>query len=213
MCINKFEIFQLIIDALMPIITIVAFIFGLNQYRRTQKWKRQEFLANVVKDFFSDFYVSQALSMLDWHKLELKHEPNSDKTFTYYRDNLGEALDTEEIRKEKRPLQNPLFDNDEVTIRFSFDKLLYFISSFQCHIENGLYKKEDIEPYIIYYLRIIGERNKYKRIDDRTRFKLWEFMKFYDYKNVIKFMNLYNFNYQKVKKYHEEYLTEIKSTT
>jgi hypothetical protein len=65
LCKEHINTLQIVIGCLMPVITTIAFIFGLKQYRMTQKWKRQEFLANVIKDFFNDFYVGNALSMLD----------------------------------------------------------------------------------------------------------------------------------------------------
>src|ERR1035437_4643678 len=96
---NQYQFIQLFVGILMPTITAIVFLFGIYQYRRAQKWKRQEFLAIVIKNFYDDFYVEQALIMLDWHDHILKYYQDSVNTFTYNRDNLGIALETEDIRK------------------------------------------------------------------------------------------------------------------
>lgn len=209
---SQFKILQVVVGTLIPLITfLIAFLFGLKQYRKAQKWKKQEFLANVIKDFFNDFYVGQTLSMLDWHEFDLKYSPEREKTFPYNREQLELAIETEDVRKIKRKGQKPLFEGDEIVIRISFDKFFYYLASFQCHIENGLYKKEDIEPYIFYYLRIIGDRDKLQRLNDATRLNLWDFLRFYDYIKVEKFLNGFGFDYEKVKANYEGFIMTLES--
>src|ERR1041385_5454237 len=45
-----------------------AFLGGLMQYRRAQRWKRAEFVANEMKDFKADSMVRNALLLLDWNE-------------------------------------------------------------------------------------------------------------------------------------------------
>lgn len=189
---NQLELSKLIVGFLMPAITTAVFIFGVYQYRRAQRWKRQEFLAIVIKNFFDDFYVGQALLMLDWHEHTLKYYPDSVKTFNYNRDELGIALETEDFRREKNNDKTPMFNEYETVIRKSFDKLFYYFASFQCHIENDLYKQKDIEPYIIYYLRILGDKGSSKRLNPETINNLMLFLEFYDYVKVKLFLQRFN---------------------
>jgi hypothetical protein len=48
------------------LVGIVAFVFGLYQYRRAEEWKRTEFLAKETEAFFGDPVVRNALLMIDW---------------------------------------------------------------------------------------------------------------------------------------------------
>jgi hypothetical protein len=43
----------------------IAFLAGLVQYRRTQQWKRSEFVAKEIKEFKDDPAIRNALLMLD----------------------------------------------------------------------------------------------------------------------------------------------------
>ncbi len=44
----------------------LVFIVGLWQYRKAQQWKRAEFLAQEMKDFFAAPRVQKALLLIDW---------------------------------------------------------------------------------------------------------------------------------------------------
>ena len=45
---------------------VVAFLIGLRQYRRAEYWKRSQFLAQEMKEFFADPRVENARMMIDW---------------------------------------------------------------------------------------------------------------------------------------------------
>lgn len=44
----------------------IAFLIGLRQYQRAEQWKRTEFLACEMKQFFADPTIRNALTMIDW---------------------------------------------------------------------------------------------------------------------------------------------------
>src|SRR5712691_11440775 len=46
--------------------TGAALIFGYLQYQKADRWKRAEFLAKEMKDFFGDPDVQNVLLMIDW---------------------------------------------------------------------------------------------------------------------------------------------------
>jgi len=49
----------------------LAFGIGLNQYRKSEAWKRLEFVAAEMKAFYADPAVKLAMGMLDWRKKEV----------------------------------------------------------------------------------------------------------------------------------------------
>ena len=51
---------------------LAAFAIGLTQYRRADYWKRCEFLAREMKEFFADPKVNLTLTMIDWGVRRIK---------------------------------------------------------------------------------------------------------------------------------------------
>ena len=49
--------------------TAIAFIIALYQYRKSQKWKRSEFVYQLITDFKNDFNVRRGLLILDWNRV------------------------------------------------------------------------------------------------------------------------------------------------
>lgn len=49
----------------------IAFAIGLRQYRRSQVWKRLEFVSAQMKIFFDDRAVRATMHMLDWRKKKM----------------------------------------------------------------------------------------------------------------------------------------------
>jgi hypothetical protein len=60
----------------------IAFGVGLFQYRRAQRWKRAEFLANEMKEFFATPRVQKALLLIDWgrRRVQLLEDRTGDES-------------------------------------------------------------------------------------------------------------------------------------
>src|SRR6266436_4813731 len=75
---------------------LVAFFAGLFQYRRAQRWKRAEFVANEMKEFKADAMVRNALLLLDWNERAVDlfpHEVDPEKRIVRIEDRaLAAAL-------------------------------------------------------------------------------------------------------------------------
>ncbi len=63
---DKLTFAQLIVSFFGFVGAISAFTFAIIQYRRSEKWKRMEFIANEVKEFEGDPTIRNALQMIDW---------------------------------------------------------------------------------------------------------------------------------------------------
>jgi hypothetical protein len=74
----QMQLAQLIVSILGFGGTIGALIFGLVQYKRSEQWKRGEFVAKEIKEFESSPDVRNALFMIDWgiRKINLSLLPN-----------------------------------------------------------------------------------------------------------------------------------------
>jgi hypothetical protein len=51
--------------------TGVAFVAGLVEYAGAQRWKRSEWVAQEMRQFFGDEAVRRALLMIDWGEREI----------------------------------------------------------------------------------------------------------------------------------------------
>jgi len=62
--------------------SFVVFSIGVSTYLRTEKWKRAEFLANEMKEFFAAPRVQKALLLIDWgyRELDLVEDRDSDES-------------------------------------------------------------------------------------------------------------------------------------
>src|ERR1700733_518476 len=63
---SAFETFKFVLSVIGYLGALTAFFVGLAQYKRADYWKRAEFLAKDLKDFFNDKQVSTALTLMDW---------------------------------------------------------------------------------------------------------------------------------------------------
>ena len=64
--------FEKTIKLMTLIIGGLGFLKALVEYTKAQRWKKAEFLAREVKEFFADAYVQRALLMLDWNKVDIQ---------------------------------------------------------------------------------------------------------------------------------------------
>lgn len=169
---------------------LIAFITGLIQYMKAQRWKRAEFVAKEIKEFESKQAIKVALKMLDWNVREYELYTNEKK------------LDKQKISIDDSKLISALvphtyngsgFTDEEVYIRDIFDQLLDAFERFEHFIQSGLVGQEDFRPYLIYWIKIMGDMDsgrKPKQFYER----LWSYIDFYEYYGVQKLFNRYSYD-------------------
>src|ERR1700680_4730862 len=98
----------------------VAFVIGLLQYRKGQRWKRAEWVAQEMKALFAEPLVQAALSLIDWSSIEIRKVfPNQDEEISRHK-----ILSNDEINKALLPhWERGGFTPLEADIRSAFDHL------------------------------------------------------------------------------------------
>ena len=160
---------------------------ALIEYARAQKWKKAEFLAKEVKEFFADENVKRALIMLDWNIIDINlfnGEIEGKSKFPFVDDMLESAL---------KHHNEALFSEEETVIRKTFDDFLFKLGMFQNYIDSKLISKKDIEPYLIYWIDLICNLTL-ERKEGKCLKQLWKFINYYDYKPVIKLFKGFNYD-------------------
>jgi len=175
----------------------LAFIVGLFQYRKSQAWKKIEFLAQEYKAFNEDRYVQRVMYLLDYpiSNFQLFADENIEvfstsnyKTLTGDRiivqcnysivsEALSNKYDDEVIEQ---------FDSKANIIRLSFDKFLYKLGLFQKYIDAGLITVEDLQPYFQYWIEVIKRPKNQKLKNNEEGYVKMK-------RELIRFMYKYNY--------------------
>jgi hypothetical protein len=166
----------------------LAFGIGVWQYRKTQRWKRVEFLAAEMKTFYDDTAVREALTMLDWRRKKMalfkyREEDDTQKVTVYYAlvaRSLGVATETQ-YRKE------------ESAIREIFERFLEYLARFEGFVATRVVKEEDFNPYLDYWVRLLaGHDHHAKEVTQEVLPALWKFIDYFHYSDVRKFVGRYH---------------------
>ena len=136
-------------------LTVVTFTVGLFQYYRAQVWKKQEFVANEIRQFNEDALSRNAMLMLDWGSrpiLLFPWLPQGETQFAVVdRPTLHTALTThDKIGRRYTPT--------ETAIRDSFDAFFNHFERFEQFRETGLVKDRDLRPYLQYWLHTLSDK-------------------------------------------------------
>ena len=133
------------IDLATKLWAILVFGIGLYQYWIAQKWKKTEFVAQQMKDFDSAPYTSVAFRLIDWEDWVVQ-VPGEKAKLTVTDEFLCKALRQEDDGE---------FDDDEAYVRECFDAFWGGIDRFASFVDYGLLTREDLVPYLEYWVRII----------------------------------------------------------
>jgi hypothetical protein len=176
-----------IIKLLTLLLAVIALFKGLYEYRKAQQWKKAEFLAKEVKEFYADENVDRALKMLDWNWMTIplfENEIEGRKSFEFKDEMLITSLSKHDESE---------FTEEETVIRLIMDDFLYRLGMFQNYIESKLIKKEDLVPYLLYWIKILGDPNL-NRKQKKYILAIWEFINHYEYYTVIKLLKTFGYN-------------------
>ncbi len=169
---------------------VTVFVVGLLQYGKAQRWERSEFVAAETKATFADKRVQVALFMLDWNQknydLSVDTKNDQHRNVIVTDDDLQQAM----VPHSEKPQG---FSETEVAIRNCFDELLSSIQRFEHFVEAGLVTHKDFDPYMRYWLAILGNRDSGRkpRILVET---LWKYIEFYGLFDVQSFFKRFGYD-------------------
>ena len=145
---------------------------AVSQAAEQQNWKKAEFLANQVRDFFSDQTVEKVVYVLDWdlRKIRLTDDPNEVVVLALH-DEGGLALVKNEtalcneylkknrvviIARSLREHDGRPFTELEMLVRDNFDWLFFRLGEFQHMIQAGLFSYAEVDVHLSYVLDLIS---------------------------------------------------------
>ena len=131
---------------------VITFAIGLAQYRRTQQWKRAEWVAQEMKQLFADPIVQAALLMIDWESRSILLYPDRVAQEGRYVFVTNEIVAGALVSHKSREGDSG-FTMLEADIRSAFDRLLDGLERFNSYVVTGLVEIADLEPYLMYWAR------------------------------------------------------------
>lgn len=167
---------------------LFAFFNGLWQYRDAQKWKRNEFIVKEITEYEKNQFVINAQAVLDSSGQTVQLPPKDAAGFLPFMFVDNNTLTG--ILSTPNPTQ-PL-TKSEGRIRDSFDIFLSNLEKFNHYLNTGLVKQREVEFYLRYWLRIMGDKNNSKLSND-ARARLWAYIRENDFPGVIELLNKFGY--------------------
>ena len=181
--------YETIIDVVKILGASAAFLVGLFQYRKAQTWKQAEFIANEVKEFNGLPDVRNAKLMLDWRSRYIDLFPEraqyEERRVLVTCELLVRALASDKgVDK---------FSQAEARIRDVFDEFLGRLERFENFIASGLITKDHCEPYLTYWIELIGDDGPEASRPDLVH-ALGKYIREYKYDKVESLLNRFGYN-------------------
>ena len=196
------EFIKVIVSALGFGGTIAALLFAFRQYRRSEQWKKSEFVAKEIKEFESDPIVRNALLMIDWGSrqvnLFLRPDPSNDVLVEITRETQWKALLPHSLKPDCNADQaSPASDAEtegeknlkgqftpvEARIRDTYDIFLDRLERFANFIISELVDANEFKPYLNYWIDSITANNN-RQDDVAWQCTLLTYIHYYNYPGV-----------------------------
>jgi hypothetical protein len=172
-------------------------VVAYQSFLRTEKWKKAEFLADAMKEFFADDRVKKTLLFIDWGARRIQilpvTSPDEGKVVV---DRLlqARALRPHEIGSNlfdgKETVENSegevlsRFEPSEVIIRDCYDGFLDGLETFASYVETSLVEVKSLGAYIGYWLRGVQEPAEGPK-EAAWKASLLTYISYYEYPRVI----------------------------
>lgn len=167
-------------------LALVTLGLGLRQRKEEQRWKRVEFVAAKIKEFFDQRPVQTAMWLLDYSRLWLM--PDGTRPSAGIK--AGEGLliaDPVMISSlcDHRTFADDTesFGPDEMVCREAFDAWLTGLETIEQHVQTGLIAVDDLRPYLEYWIdKMASPDSEWK--DPEFYVALAKFIEAYGYSGV-----------------------------
>lgn len=165
------------IDILITIIGgILAFCKWVYEYSKKNRWDKDKYLVECIKDFNSNDAVKCCEKMLDWNAVKFQYRGIIIKTDD---EEVFSALLTHNIKTEFKP--------QEVLIRELFDSYFDELTKLIIICNCNLISEKNLIKFMGYWISILnGEKNnKPKIFIDQIN----QYLKYYGYTELLTFLN------------------------
>jgi len=192
--------------------TVIALVFAFVQYRKADQWKRAEFLAKEMKDFFDDPDVKNVVLMIDWASRRVNLLQIDDKNPNQY-PMVTRKLQVSALRPHTLLTSDggsdsqgdnkseysasvdwmSKFSTEEAKIRDSYDRFLDYLERFASYLQSKLVSVRELDPYLRYWIEDIASYTE--NPDDAVwTCALMTYIEFYGFSKVQDLFQRYGHN-------------------
>jgi hypothetical protein len=133
-------------ELLTLLVATVGGGFALWRWAVDQKWRRVQYAQSVIKQFLEKEDTPKAFEILDTlGEIEFTEDGGEVTTIKVTDEFLIGVLSTFDQKVEN--------SDSELIVRVILDNFIDELSTFQSHIDAGLIKLQDIQPYLEYWIR------------------------------------------------------------
>jgi hypothetical protein len=164
--------------------TAISVYYTSRTVRESEKWRKGEFIAAQFEKFNQDSSVEFVTGFLDYYSRLVTFEMEGTSSLSV--DDIAEYLFPVDLSPDADPLKRGI-------IRGYFDDYLDRLSVFNRYINAGLVKQRDVEPYLVYQLKIIdtpGDEERLKSFQEA----LWSYIERYSFSDVQELLCKFGFN-------------------
>ncbi|MGE4480140.1 MAG: hypothetical protein AB7E76_14260 [Deferribacterales bacterium] len=148
-------------ENLSTLLAFGAFVFGIVQYMRAQKWKKAEFAAKEIEKFQNDPDIKFARLLLDSDGRSLrvpeslKNEDDTEEFLIHTWEKMEKALDAGWWPDDREG-----YSTEDMLYRDAFDRLFSFFCTIYYHLDRNLIVLEDV-GILEYWLERINSPKHY----------------------------------------------------
>jgi hypothetical protein len=186
--------------------SFVAFIIAVSTFYRTERWKRAEFLAKEMKEFFAAPRVQKAMLLIDWgqRRIQLLEDRSAEESIVV----VDRAMQVRGLRPHvlvsgdrSDPVAMELadkadsdrFTQPEAAIRDCYDAFLDGLERFGSYLKTGLTDVQSLRPYVGYWIDDIASPTT--NADDAAwNAALLTYIRFYQYTGVLWLFNKFGWD-------------------
>ena len=178
--------------------SVGLFSIAVLTYRRTQQWKKAEFLAAEMKQYFANARVQKTLVMLDWGRREielLEDEPADKNRVVVTREMQTLALrphtlvngagSDSELDTRSGGMAGEGFTAEETAIRDCYDAFLDGLERFSSYVQTNLVDRIALRPYLGYWIDDIASPTS-NAADAAWCAALLTYVSFYRFEGVLR---------------------------
>ena len=149
------------ISAISVVLAVAGFAFGYCQYQTAENWKRSEFVAGQIKDFYADKINESVLLMMDFNPAHVNLLPEGEAKYV---DVSSETL-LHAIAKEGRINgkgevidKSDDFTDTERLVRQDFEHFLYSLSRLNYYLDRDAIQPEELCADFHYAVGLMEDR-------------------------------------------------------
>jgi hypothetical protein len=189
------------------LIAALSLAIGVYQNHQKEKWHRIEFLRQTVKEFEQDPEIWKALKILDFEEYRDYEIDLGEKRVSFQATNelLCAALASHQERIGRKQKLDQLTatgkvdPNDleqyqiESSLRDWFNKLLNGLEHFGYFVESGLFTINEIRPWLLYWIRLIADRDYKRPGASKVYDQLYTYIHDYEFAGVLQLFEQFGY--------------------